>query len=185
LLKQDVYTLHRGARKRVPSNPYTVNNISDVWESDLIDVQGLAKHNDGAKYLLSVIDVFSKFLHIPLKSKTGKNVTLAFQTILSDPRFLKPIRRRPLWLRTDKGKEFLNKSFQDMLKREGIEFQICRNPDIKCSFVERAHHTIRDKFYRYFTYKYTYRFIDVLQKFASGYNATVHEWNGARTCNGF
>jgi transposase InsO family protein len=114
-----------------------VNNINDVWESDLVDVQGLTKYNDGVKYLLTVIDAFSKFLHIvPLKSKTGKAlalaVTLAFQSIFNYPNYLKTIRRRPVWVRTDKGKEFLNKSFQDMLKREEIEFQIYRNPDFKC-----------------------------------------------------
>ena len=60
-LKQDAYTLHRAVRKRFPRNPYTVTNINDVWESDLVDVQGLSKYNDGIKYLLTVIDVFSKF----------------------------------------------------------------------------------------------------------------------------
>jgi hypothetical protein len=131
LLKQDAYTLHRGVRKHFPRNPYSVNNINDVWESDMIDVQGLAKHNNVVKHLLSVIDVFSKFLYIvPLKSTTVKDITSAFQSILNDPRYLKPIRRRPVWLCTDKGKEFLNKPFQDMLKCEGIEFQACRNPTL-------------------------------------------------------
>jgi len=86
----------------------------------------------------------------------GKAVTSAFQTILKDPKYLKPIRGRPVWVRMDRGKEFLNKSFQDMLKREGIQFQICKNPDVKCSILERAHRTIRDKLYKYFTYKNTY-----------------------------
>ena len=46
-------------------------NIMDVWECDLVDVQGLSKYNDGIECLLSVIDVFSKYLHVvPLKSKT-------------------------------------------------------------------------------------------------------------------
>jgi transposase InsO family protein len=116
-----------------PENPYTVTHINDVWESGLVDVQGLAKYNDDVKYLLTVIDVISKFLHIiQLKSKTGKAVTTAFQFILKDPKYLKPIRRRPVWVRTDRGKEFLNRSFQDMLKREGIQFKICKNPDVKC-----------------------------------------------------
>ena len=169
LLKQDAYTLHRPAQKRFHRNPYTVTNINDVWESDLVEVQGLSKYNDGIKYLLTVIDVFSKFLHIvPLKSKTGKAVTSAFQTILNDPKYLKPIRRRPVWVRTDRGKELLNKSFQDMLKHEGIQFQTCKNPDVKCSVVERAHRTIRDKLYKYFTYKNTFRFIDVLPAFVRG-----------------
>ena len=35
---QDIYTLHRHVRKSFPSNPYTVNNIMDVWECDLVVV---------------------------------------------------------------------------------------------------------------------------------------------------
>jgi hypothetical protein len=47
----------------------------DVREWDRVDVQGLAKFNDSFIYLLTVIDVFSKFLHVlPLRVKTGKAV---------------------------------------------------------------------------------------------------------------
>ena len=61
-----------------------------VWECDLVDEQGLGKYNDGINYLLCVIDVFSKYLHVvPLKSKTGPSVTAAFQSILKDRRYLK------------------------------------------------------------------------------------------------
>jgi len=35
---QDAYTSHRLVRKRFPRNPYTVNNIMDVWECDLVVV---------------------------------------------------------------------------------------------------------------------------------------------------
>jgi len=79
LEQQDAYTLHRPVRKRFPRNHYSFDNIMDVWECDRIDVQALSRHNDGVKYLLTVIDVFSKFLHmVPLKSKTGKDVSAAF-----------------------------------------------------------------------------------------------------------
>jgi hypothetical protein len=64
LLQQDSYTLHRPVRKRFARNPYNVTNIMDVWECYLLDVQNFSKFNDKYKYLLSVIDVFSKFLHI-------------------------------------------------------------------------------------------------------------------------
>jgi hypothetical protein len=86
-------------------------------------------------------------------------------------------------VRTDKGKEFLNTQFQALLKREGIEFQVCRNPDVKCSVVERVNRTLRDKLYKYFTYKNTYSYIDVLPKFVTGYSATVHSTTGMAPSN--
>ena len=73
-------------------------------------------------------------------------------------------------MQTDRGKEFLNLPFQDMLNREGIQFHVCRNPDVKCAIVERAPRTLRNKFGRYFTYKNTYRFVNVLQQFVKAYN---------------
>src|SRR5215510_4613748 len=134
LQEQQAYTLHKPVRKRFYRNTYSVSNLMDVWEADLVDIQNLAKYN--YKYLLTVIDVFSKYLYvIPLKSKTGPSVTAAFLSIFKEPKYSKPFRRRPVWVRTDKGKEFFNKHFQDMLKRENIKFQLCRNPDVKCSII--------------------------------------------------
>jgi hypothetical protein len=75
-------------RKKFARNPYVVTNVMDVWEADLVDVQNLAKYNDGVKYLLTAIYVFSKFLHVvTLKNKTGKSVASSFLSIFSsDPR---------------------------------------------------------------------------------------------------
>ena len=152
---QDAFTLHRPLRKRFPRNPYTVNNVDDVWELDILDLS-LKKFNNNYRYLLQVIDVFSKYLNsVPLRTKTGKEVAAALESIFKDPKNTKPIRRRPVWVRTDKGKEFLNTQFQTLLKLEGIEFQICRNPDVKCAVLERVNRTLRDKLHRYFTYKNT------------------------------
>ena len=73
LEQQDAYKLHKPVRKQIPKNPCTVSNLLDLWEVDLVDVQSLAKHNDDHRYLLTVTDVFTKYLHIvPLKSKTAK-----------------------------------------------------------------------------------------------------------------
>jgi len=54
---------------------------------------------------------------------------------------------------------------------------------VKCSCIERAHRTIRDKLYRYFTFKNTYRYVDVLDDFVKGYNATVHSSTGLAPAN--
>ena len=128
---QDAYTLHRPVRKRFARNPYTLTNVGDVWECDLWDVQSYAKYKDIYRYILSVIDVFSKFLYLnPVKTSGGPAVTAAFRSIFDDKPKLKT--RRPVWVRTDKGTEFLNKAFQDMLRDEGIKFQVCSKPDVKC-----------------------------------------------------
>ena len=40
---QDVYTMHRPASRRFLRNPYTVSNLMEVWESDILDMQSLPK----------------------------------------------------------------------------------------------------------------------------------------------
>ena len=93
LEKQDGCTLHRPVRKRFARNPYTGNNVMDVWKSDLLGIQTYAKFNDNYRYILSVIDVFSKYLHmIPIKTKSGPSVASAFRSIIHDPKS----RRRPI-----------------------------------------------------------------------------------------
>ena len=91
---------------------------------------------------------------------------------------MKPLKRHPVRFRTDKGKEFLGSSFQKLWKREGIQFLVCKDPDVKCSCLERAHRTIRAKLYKYFTFKNSYRYIDFLADYVTGYNATVHSSTG-------
>ena len=135
----------------------------DVWECDLMDVQAYAKYNDNQSNILPVKDVFSKFLYlIPVKTKGGPSVASAFRSIIDDPKHL----RRLVWIRSVKGKEFLNKHFGDMLRGEGLEFQVCKTPEVKCAVVERTHRTIRDKLHKYFTHKKTFSYIDVLPKFS-------------------
>ena len=113
-------------------NPYTVSNLMDVCEGYLFDMQSLAKYNDMHRYILSVIDIFSKYLHlVPVKTKSRQSISSAFRSLFHDDDS-----RLPVLLRTDKGKEFLNKHFQDMLREEGIQFQVFKNPDVKCAVVE-------------------------------------------------
>jgi hypothetical protein len=172
----DAFPMHMSTRKRFPRNPYTVDNAMDVWECHLFDVRSLRKYNDGYGYLLTVIDVFTRYMHVvPLSAKTGNAVATAFGSILADSRYsLKTGARRPVWVRTERGKEFLNRSFRDLLKREGILFHVCRNPDVKCSVVERAQRTVRENMYKYFTYKDTRRYVDVLERLVRAYNDTPH-----------
>ena len=109
---------------------------------------------------------------MPIKTKSGTAVTSAFRSLLHDDS------RRPLCVRTDKGKEFLNKHFQEMLREEGFHFQVCKNPDVKCAVVERVRRTISGTLFKYFTFPNTYLYIDVQPKFVKDNNDTVHTTNG-------
>jgi len=92
---------------------------------------------------------------------------------------------RPIWVRTDRWKEFTNRSFQNMLKREGIQFQIWKKPRYQMLIFEKAHRTIRDKLFKYFTlkntqiYRRTPEICRTLQRDCSRYD--VHS---ARTSDG-
>ena len=88
---------------------------------------------------------------ISIKTKSGPAVASAFRSIFDDPKS----RRHPIRVRTDKGKEFLNEHFQDILRDEDIQFKVSRKPDLKCAVVERVHRTIPERLYKYFTHKNT------------------------------
>ena len=61
-----------------------VSGIDDQYDMDLADVNSLSKHNNNIKFLLVVIDIFSRFLWVePLKNKTGKEVVNGLKKIFS------------------------------------------------------------------------------------------------------
>ena len=61
LRNEQAYTLHKPARRRFTSNQTYVTGIDAQWQADLADMQGIVKQNNEMRYLLTVIDVFSKF----------------------------------------------------------------------------------------------------------------------------
>ena len=72
LMKQDTYTLHKPMRRHFKQNRVIVGGIDQQWQMDLADMQSMQKFNDGYRYLLVCIDVFSKYAWvIPLKDKSG------------------------------------------------------------------------------------------------------------------
>ena len=105
----------------------------------------IADYDQAYRYLLTVIDVFSKYAWvIPLKKKDSKTVSEAFDSIFTY--------RKPVKLQTDKGKEFVNTSFQKLLKDRGIQFYVSQNKYIKASVAERFNRTLKIKMWKYFTH---------------------------------
>ena len=138
LQSKDTYTLHKPVRYNFPRNRVIVTGIDDQWQADLVDVSSLARFNKGYQFLLTGIDVFSKFAWIvPLKNKTGESLVNGFQSTLD-------LGLSPEKLQTDKGTEFLNCNFQSLLKENSIHFFITNN-EVKASEVERFNRTLKTR----------------------------------------
>jgi hypothetical protein len=173
LEKQPTYTMHKPARRKYERNKVLVSGIDEQWQADLVDMQKLTKFNDGYRYILTCIDLFSKFAWaIPLVSKTSENVKTAFLQIFSTG-------RRPYKLQTDAGSEFINKEVQKFLKEHDVDF-FTTNSEMKASVVERFNRTLKEKMWKYFTKENTFRYINVLSSFLNNYNSSFHRTIGMK-----
>ena len=69
------YTLHKRRRTRFPTTPTMVFDRDEQWQMDLVDMQKLCRWNKADKYLLTVIDVLSKYTWaVPIKSKRSQDI---------------------------------------------------------------------------------------------------------------
>jgi len=168
LSKQEAYTLHKPVRRRFKTRSYRTTHVDQQWQADLVDMQSLRAHNDGYGYLLTCIDIFSRFAFArPLKTKFASEVVEAFKSICNASG------RRPLLLQTDQGKEFENRIFRSHLATIGtVQFSV--KSEYKAALVERFHRTLRGRMWRYFTANNTKRWIEVLPKLLHSYNNRPH-----------
>lgn len=144
-----------------------VDGIDHEWQVDLVDMSSLSKENDGFNYLLTCIDVFSKYVWVvPLKRKTAAALVEAFKKIFRGG-------RHPRILYADKGTEFSNRLLKKLLKDKDVQFVTSQN-ETKASVIERYNRTLKTRMYKYFTWKSDLRYIDALQQFVSAYNNTMH-----------
>jgi len=164
---RDAYTLHKPRRLRFLRRKTYSKGIADLYQIDLVDVSRLSPFNDGMRYLLTCIDVFSKRAWaVPVRTKSARDVAEAFEKIVSE--------RMCNIVQSDKGTEFLNSTFRSTLRRHGIHFYTSENEDLKASVVERFNRTLKTKMYRYFTHANTRRYLDVLDNVLHSYNNTYH-----------
>ena len=140
------YTLHKPGRTRFPTTLTLVFDRDDQRQMYLVHMQKLSRWNKGHKYLLTVIDVLSKYAWaVPIKSKSSKEMIRRLEGIR---RQASP--RQPLRVQADQGKEFYNTGVQAWFKKHGWH-HFSTFGDNKASVVERWHRTLKQRMYRYFT----------------------------------
>ena len=168
LSNQDAYSLLRPVRYKFKRPKIITTGIDDLWDADLAEVSNISQHNDGFRYWLVVIDVFTRYTWvIPVQSKHHTDMVQAFTQLLSITG------RRPKHLRTDKDTEFTNRAVKKLLKDANIHAYTTRN-ETKANYAERVIRTIKNLMYRYFLDRQTYRYTDVLQDLVSNYNNRPH-----------
>ena len=172
LATQDTYTLHKPVRYKFPRRKVISYGIGDLLQCDLVDLSKLAKYNKGVKYLLTGIDVFSKYGYvIPLKSKNATTLLSAFKTLF------KHLKTPVKHINTDKGKEFFNSKLKNFFVRKGVN-HYATHSEYKASVVERFNRTLKNKLYRVFTYRNSFKYLDILGSVLKSYNDSVHRSTG-------
>ena len=131
-------------------------------------MQLLRRYNKGIRFLLCVIDIFSKYAWVvPLKDKKGVSIVTTLQIIL------KQSNRKPNKTWVDKGSEFYNASFKKWLQDNDIVMYSTNNEG-KSVVAERFIRTLKSKIYKYMTSVSKNVYIDKLNDILDEYNNTYH-----------
>ena len=137
--------LHKPITRKSKKRKVHFSFRDNIWRVDLADMQLLSKFNKGFRFLLCVIDIFSKCV-VPLKDKKGISIVnnITFQMILEKPK------RKPNKIWIDKGSKFYNNSFKKWLRDNDIE-RYSTNDEGKSVVPERFIRTLKNEIYKYMT----------------------------------
>ena len=167
LTNQLAYTLHKPMRRTFPTRKYKVSGMNDLWQIDLMEMIPYASINDGYRYIITCIDVFSRYARAePVKAKDAKSVAAALERMLQKDEI-------PTHIQTDLGKEFYNSKVKDLFIKYKIKHYSVYS-QFKAALVERFNRTLRSKLNRYFTHNNSKKWLDALPKIIRTYNKTPH-----------
>lgn len=168
-----VNEIHKPARKNFPRRRTIIKGFDDLWQTDLMELQPYARENRGHRYVLVVIDCFSKFVWTrPLKNKSAVETARAMDDILKKSRV-------PRNLQSDNGKEFYNSEFAKVVKKYGINHYSTYSVK-KAAIAERVIRTLKSHLYRTFSLRGKYKWIDILDQVTTDYNNRRHRTTGMK-----
>lgn len=174
---QVVDELHRPARRKFNRRRFIQRGIDDTFASDLAQLDQYASENKGFKYILVVIDCFSKYLWTrAVKSKNASDITNAMADIF------KKSKRIPKNIITDQGREYYNSNFQNLMKKHNINHYSTFSV-LKASIAERVIRTIKEKLFKLFTLNGNHKWLDLLEQVTNTYNNTKHRTIGMKPIN--
>ena len=162
-IKELAEELHKPIIKNFKRRKVYSSFKDNIWGVDLADMQLLSKYNKGIRYLLCVVDLFSRYAWvIPLKNKKGESIVEGFKKILDDSN------RKPNKIWVDHGSEFYNNKFKSFLKKN-IEMYSTYNEG-KSVVAERFIKTLKNKIYKHMTTIGKNVYFNVLDNIVDKYN---------------
>jgi hypothetical protein len=169
--------IHAPARRPKLHRQIISRGIDQIWSMDLATMHGFRdqhfgklSENDDKKYMLLIVDVFSRFLWaFPITGKSAAEVKSAFEST-------KP--RHPEALMVDEGREFMG-AFSAYAQSKGIRIYSIYGPH-KSAIAERAIRTVQTLLWRLMTARQTRRWVDLLPLVVDFYNNNPHS-----SLNGF
>lgn len=163
---QIVKEIHKQARRNFKRRKVILRSLNDLFQADLVEMIPYARENNNYKYILIVINCFSKFVWaFPLKNKSAPEIKEAMEKV-----FLK---QTPVNLHSDRGKEFFNSTFEKLVKKYNVNHYSTFS-DKKASIVERVNRTLKNIMWKEFNLQGTYKWVNILPKIIKKYNNTKH-----------
>ena len=171
IAEQDVAQVHKKVAKPIYSSIYA-SGVDHIWQADLCDMAKYCGSNSNYKFLLCIVDVYSRYAFVfPMKSKNKNVVVSCFIQLFA--------KRKPRNLTTDLGSKFNNKEMKALLNRVGVKHYMADVADhTKMGLVERFNRTLKTLISRYMTAAKTRKYIEVLPDLVTNYNTTHHQFLG-------
>ena len=174
-LKQYADELHAPFLRKFDRRHVVALFPNDLWGSDLVDMSAFSDDNKGYKFLMTVIDVFSrKAWALPLKNKRAETILKAFKSLKVTP--------KNLWV--DKGSEYYNNLLKKFNKDNSINMYSTYG-EHKSAIVERFNRTLKEIMWKDFTRIRHRRWIDRLEGLLTAYNNRKHTTTGMKPAESY
>lgn len=170
--RQIVNEIHKPARINFKRRKVILKSLYDLMQADLVDMKEYEKENGGYKYILVIINCFSKYVWtFPLKTKTAKEVAQSLEKVFKV--------QKPIHLCTDSGGEFLGKDVQNLVKKYNVIHYIVYS-EKKASIVERVNRTLKNMMWKEFSLQGSYKWVNILNTIVNTYNNKKHTTTGLK-----
>ena len=168
----NAYSKNRTQKLRFPRRKMVAKGLQETWQSDIADVSKLKGSNGGFRYILGMIDVFSRKAYcLPMKKKDAATMVKTLRTFFDNSTV------KPKLFCTDAGGEYTADIVISLLKSYNIRPYTMAS-DTGAAIIERFWRTLKKKLYTYMSANRTKKFINILDDVVDSYNRSIHTSHG-------